>query len=222
MDTFALENTIGNESYCVDVEKTFDTCSGQEWEFFDNKTLVVQHNNTNIESIGIGSEQVEGVNYIGKFNSTNADDDSIGIIFGYENSKNFFVLYANQYNVSNGYYKDQQFKIVKVSSSTGLNGPEMRFAIGNAASVPDQTQVLWKDNAHRGWIVKKVYTWRLKFRPSLKTLKLEFFEDSSLLFDTGLVDIPDITAGGKLGVFTHSQPNTFWYDMSYKCDNSKI
>ena len=98
----------------------------------------------------------------------------------------------------------------------------MRIAIYNPASVPDQTQVLWKDNAPRGWLVNKEYSWRLKFRPSLKSLKLELYEESSLLFDTGLVEIPGSAGGGKLGVYTSSQDNTFWYDMSYRCDNSKI
>jgi len=223
VDTMPLEDTYGNESYCIDVvNKTLDTCSGEEWVFYDNKTLVVQINNTNLPAIGIGSEEVRGVNYNGTFNTTNTDDDWIGIIFGYENSSSFYVMHGAKFNVSNGYYKNQQFKITKVHSDTGVNGPDMKNAMNNATSVPGQTSILWHDDANRGWLTNKEYTWNLKFRPLTGEIQMKLYEDSTLLFDTNKLTTENISKAGRLGVYTDSQAYSYWYDMTYECDDSAI
>merc|ERR1712136_215556 len=207
IDTLPLESTFGNESYCIDVvHKTQDTCSGEEWVFYDNNTFVVQKNNTNLPAIGIGLEEVKGVNYNGTFNITSTDDDWIGIIFGYENSSSFYVMHGAKFNVSNGYYKDQQFKIIKVHSDTGLNGPDMKNALNNATSVPGQTSIL--------------YTWNLKFRPLSGEIQMKLYEDSTLLFDTSKLTTENISKSGRLGVYTDSQAYSYWYDMTYECDDS--
>ena len=186
------------------------------------KTLAIQHNNTNIANIGLGSEYVLGVNFNGTFNtSSEIDDDYIGFIFGFQDPTYFYVVYASKFNASNGYYTQYQFRITKVNSISGLNGPDMRDAILNAtSSVPNQTEIIWKDMVDRGWLPNKEYTWNLKIRPLNGELKLELYEDSVLLFDTGVLK-SNITQG-RLGVFSHSQPETFWYNMMYECDNEPL
>ena len=180
-------------------------------------------NNTELPAIGIGSEFVGGVNYNGSFNSTEiGDDDFIGITFGYEDSSNFFVLFGAKFNTSNNWWTNQQFKITKVASTTGLNGPAMRQAIASSTSVPGQTEILWKDDENRGWQPNKKYNWKLQHRPASGSLKLELFEESTLLFDTGKLMTNGTTNEGKLGVFTSTQPKTFWYDMFYECDDSEL
>ena len=109
------------------------------------KIYAIQKNNTNLPNIGIGSEDVRGVNYNGTFVTHSTDDDWIGIIFGYESSSNFYLMHGTKFNVSNDYHKGQQFKITKVNSDTGVNGPDMKNALYNSTSVPGQTEILWKD-----------------------------------------------------------------------------
>jgi hypothetical protein len=175
-----------------------------------------------LPAIGLGTEPVVGVNYNGTFNSTSSDDDWIGFVFGYEDPKHFYVVLSSKLNDTHGI--DDQFRITKVNSITGLNGPELKEAILSRTSVEGQTEILWKDSTHHGWLSNKEYTWRLKARPTTGTVKLEIFEDSSLLFDTGVVSTNSTSAAssGRLGIFTYSQPNTFWYNMSYECNDSPI
>jgi len=53
----------------------------------------------------------------------------------------------------NNYTDEQQFKITKVNSTTGLNGPNMRLAILDPnTSIPGQTEISWKNKGHQGWI----------------------------------------------------------------------
>jgi len=89
---------FGNESYCQNVGITLDTCSGEDWEFFDSNTIALQHNNTEIPSIGHGSQFVNGVNFNGTFNITDGDDDFVGFVFGYEDPSHFYVVYSSALN----------------------------------------------------------------------------------------------------------------------------
>ena len=219
-ETMPLENTFGNESYCQAVSCSI--CSCENWEFNDLKTLAIQHSNTNIANIGLGSEYVLGVNFNGTFNtSSEIDDDYIGFVFGFQDPSYFYVVYASKFNASNNFMTNYQFRITQVNSITGLNGPDMRLAILNeTSSIPNQTEILWQDKVDRGWLPNKEYTWNLKIRPLNGQLRLELFEDSVPLFDTGILN-SNITQG-RLGVFSLSQPETFWYDMWYECDNQPL
>ena len=223
-ETMPLEKTFGNETYCQAVNSTCSVCSCEDWEFNDMKTLAIQHNNTNIANIGLGSEYVLGVNFNGTFNtSSEIDDDYIGFIFGFQDPTYFYVVYASKFNASNGYYTQYQFRITKVHSIYGLNGPYMINAIFHpTSSIPNQTEILWKDTENRGWLRNKEYTWNLKFRPLNGQLRLALYEDSEILFDTGILTNNVENEYGKLGIFTRSQDETFWYDMWYECDNQPL
>jgi len=209
-----------DETYC---NAACYICSCESWEFNDLKTVAIQRNNSHA-AIGIGSEFVMGVNFNGTFNTTNGDDDYIGFVFGFEDPSHFYVIYAANFNSSNGFNIDHQFRITKVNSISGLNGPYMLDAIIAINTVQNQTEVLWKDTVDRGWLPNKEYTWNLRFRPLTGQIQFELFEDSQFLFDTGVLSSSNITsnASGALGVFSHSQPETSWYDMWYECDNNPL
>jgi hypothetical protein len=181
------------------------------------KTVAIQHNNTALPAIGIGSEFVMGVNFNGTFNTTSSDDDNIGFIFGFEDPSHFYVIYAAKFNSSNGFNINHQFRITKVDSISGVNGTAMWNAIFATTNIPNQTEILWKDSVDRGWLPNKEYTWNLRFRPLIGQIQFELFEDSQLLFDTGVLSSSNITsvASGALGVFSYSQAETSWYDMWY-------
>merc|ERR1711894_185298 len=98
----------------------------------------------------------------------------------------------------------------------------MRNAISNATSVPGQTELLWKDDENRGWLPNKEYAWNLKFRPLSGDIKLELYEESTLMFDTGLITTSVSFISGRLGIYTYSQPLTSWYNMMYECDDSPL
>ena len=218
-ETMPLLDFYGNESNC---QASCSVCSCDDWEFNDLKTVVTQHNQS-FGSIGIGSEFVLGVNFNGTFNTSSVDDDFIGFIFGFQDPSHFYIVYGAKFNTSNEYHTQYQFRITKVNSISGRNGVDMYDAIFNpTSSVPNQTEILWKDTEDRGWLQNKEYTWNLKFRPLNGQLRLALYEDSEILFDTGILTNNFENDYGKLGVFTRSQPETFWYDMWYECDNQPL
>ena len=217
-----LEKTFGNESYCTAVNCSI--CSCEHWGFNETKTFIKQYNNTNLPAVGLGSEKVMGVNFNGTFKTIDTgDDDMIGFVFGFEDPSHFYVVYAAKFNATNGHHMDPgRFRITRVNSVTGVNSPEMKNAIFSKDSVPNQTEVLWKDSEDRGWLPNKEYTWVVKFRPLSGSLQLEIFEESEPLFNTGVISINITTVPARLGVFTYSQPNTMWYDMWYECDDREL
>ena len=82
-----------------------------------------------------------------------------------------------------------------------------------------------KDNINRGWLTNKEYKWQLKTRPTIGAVSLKVYEGSSLMFDTGVLSTnADSTriVSGKLGIFTSSQANSYWYDMSYECNDEPL
>merc|ERR1712062_643732 len=200
-ETMSLQKFYGNESNCMSVTdpNVCSVCSCDDWEFNDLKTVVTQHNQS-FGSIGIGSEFVMGVNFNGTFNTSSGDDDFIGFIFGFQDPSHFYIVYAAKFNVPNNHWTQYQFGITKVNSISGLNGLDMINAIlDKTSSVQNQTEILWKDTEDRGWLQNKEYTWNLKFRPLNGQLRLELYEDSVLLFDTGILTNNFENDSGKLG-----------------------
>jgi len=207
VETFPLENSTADNM--------------ENWSFDDNGTYVEQLNNTILPAVGLGKEFMLGINYYGTFLSDSTDDDLIGFVFGFVDPTDFFVFYVPKYNTSNGFWK-HNFRIIKVDSVTGLNGLNMTNAILAPNSVENQTEVIWRDNQPRGWLNNKMYYWHLNYRPLLGQLKLRMFEDNELIFDTGVLQSGVKSKPGRVGVFTYSQPLTFWQDMFYECDNDPL
>merc|ERR1712062_716359 len=106
------------------------------------------------------------------------------------------------------------WRITKVESGTGSASNDMYEAISYYDySIPNQTEVLWRDDESRGWHSNKEYHWELEHRPLQGVIKVKMFDDGGLIFDTGIVETSPSANKGKLGVFVTGQPSTYWYNM---------
>merc|ERR1712226_941500 len=135
------------------------------WDFPKDGELVSQHNNNEPATILHDGLAVQGVNFNGTMKvSKSSDSDWIGVIFGYQDSSNFFVVLAPG---ANSPRRNDHWRVTKVMSKTGDTSLAMADAITySEISVPDQTEVLWIDSAdNNGWKFDVEYFWQIQYRP---------------------------------------------------------
>ena len=97
-----------------------------------------------------------------------------------------------------------------------LNINSCPSALAKNYNVTGQTKIIWTDPKKRGWKAKVPYKFSLQHRPKSGKIRLEMYEASTKLFDTG--DIFDKgLAGGRVGVFTFSQERAIWSQLKYIC-----
>ena len=58
-------------------------------------------------------------------------------------------------------------------------------ALARNHGVTGQTSILWSDPKNRGWKAKVPYKFSLQHRPKSGKIRLEMYEASTKLFDTG-------------------------------------
>ena len=182
------------------------------WEFRDEGKEIWQGVNSD-PAVAIGKDRLSAVDFSGTiFVETDSDDDFVGFTFSFQDTSNFYVVYsAKQSNVG----AQGPWRIVRVASTTGPS-KALNDALWAKGNVEGQTQILWQDPALQGWKSKTPYRYFLKHRPLNETIRLQIFEGSIELFDTGNLVAKGL-AGGRVGVFCFSQPQEIWSSMSYNC-----
>ena len=82
-----------------------------------------------------------------------------------------------------------------------------------------QTEIIWTDPQKQGWKSKTSYRVFIEHRPKEGIIRLKIYEGSVKIIDSGdVIDTgPLKLSGGRVGVFTCSQPKTIWSDMKYSC-----
>ena len=170
------------------------------WEFRDEGKEIWQGLNSRA-AVAIGKDRLSAVDFSGTiFVETEADDDFVGFVFSFQDSSNFYVVYSAKHsNVA----KQGPWRITRVASTTGPS-LELNAALWSPESVEGQTEILWKDPLGHGWKTKMPYRFSLQHRPINGTIRLQIYEGSSELFDTGDLVSPGL-AGGRVGVFCYSQ-----------------
>ena len=85
--------------------------------------------------------------------------------------------------------------------------------------VAGQTEIIWTDPQKQGWKSKTSYRVFIEHRPKEGIIRLKIYEGSVKIIDSGdVIDTgPLKLSGGRVGVFTCSQPKTIWSDMKYTC-----
>ena len=82
--------------------------------------------------------------------------------------------------------------------------------------VAGQTKVIWRDPQNQGWKRNSSYRVFIQHRPKTGKINVKIYEGSVEIIDSG--DVIDTgLSGGRVGVFTCSQPQTIWSDMKYSC-----
>ena len=92
------------------------------------------------------------------------------------------------------------------------------LGVGDQQDVAGQTKVIWRDPKNQGWKQKTSYRVYIQHRPKAGIIRLKIYEGSVQIIDSGDV-IDRGLSGGRVGVFTCSQPKTIWSDMKYTCQD---
>lgn len=165
--------------------------------------------------MAIGKDRLSSVDFSGTiFVDTHVDDDFVGFVFSFQDSSNFYVVYSAKHNRPGG-QGIRPWRITRVSSQTGPS-TELNSALWAAESVEGQTEILWQDPNDNGWKPKVPHRFFLQHRPINGTIRVQIYEGSSEVFDTGNL-VSHALAGGRVGVFCYSQEQEIWSSMSYQC-----
>jgi len=149
------------------------------------------------------------------FVNSTYDNDLVGIIFGYQNHKNFYTLTSSMTGSRQGYWK-----LSRIQSLTGHPSMELQraiFVLGNRnnKSVPGQTHILWQ-HPKVGWKRFVPYSWLVEQRSDNETILIQITEGSNVVVNELVQDVGGLK-GGRLGVYTHSQANVIWSKMETEC-----
>ncbi|XP_066021545.1 LOW QUALITY PROTEIN: cartilage oligomeric matrix protein [Pocillopora verrucosa] len=187
----------------------------------------IQQAVNSIATMLIGKQIFRDVEYSGTFFvNTESDDDIIGIVFGYQSPKKFFVASWKQKRQI--YWDTRPIRAtaesaVNIKKINSISGPSrmMRNVLwhtGNVSNEVSLSAVLFEDqqNGH-GWHDKTAYRWQLVYMPSKSTMRLKIWRKyNKLMMDSGVIKDPDIR-GGKLGVMCFSQEKIIWSAISTRC-----
>ena len=156
---------------------------------------------------------------------TISDDDFVGLAFGFQNSRNFYLLSWKQ--KSQTYWRSKPTFLSKATSGIELKrvhshsgpGPEMRQALWHSGNFTAQTTLIWSDTQKRGWVDHVPYHWKLMHRPSLGIIRLTVHKESSLFLDSGFI-FDGSLKGGRIGPYAFSQANLIWSNMDIRCNDT--
>eukprot|EP00112_Aurelia_sp_Birch-Aquarium-sp1_P017304 Seg3995.1 transcript_id=Seg3995.1/GoldUCD/mRNA.D3Y31 product=Thrombospondin-4 protein_id=Seg3995.1/GoldUCD/D3Y31 len=195
-----------------------------KWIVRSKGTEVLQAKNS-IPSLLVGKTVYEGIDFSGTiFVQTESDDDILGLVFGYQGPSHFYVVSWKQtsqiyWRVRNGKRSEAtsgvEIKVVK--SKTGP-GPDLRGALWHSGNYTGQTTMLWKDEKEQGWKDHVPYSFKLQHRPQYGLIRLQVFEHSNLLVDTGYIVNTELK-GGKVGLYAFSQEGVIWSNLKIECND---
>ena len=121
-----------------------------------------------------------------------------------------------------------------VDSQTGP-GDKLRNALWKTGDTRNELKTIWYDRNFAGWEHRKAYFWNMKYNADSGCMRyaiiiaqlqlclnmsfiyrLKFLSGSTQIVDTGCVCDKTII-GGKIGMFSFSQPNVIWSNIRYSC-----
>merc|ERR1712110_1284687 len=164
-------------------------------------------------SVALGDMMYQDVQFTGSFTPLDGDDDMIGFVFGYEDDGHFYLVLAPGMDTHAG-ETNNDWRLVKVESETGPTSYNMTAAILSGVDVEGQTKVVYRPGV-KGWNRDKVYSWRVRYQPTLKDLEISVMQDQVELWTkTWKNELQEELYTGKLGLFQHSQPTRF-FDLAF-------
>lgn len=190
----------------------------------DSTGTKVEETEDSDPAIAVGEMRFGGVDFSGTLHvATAEDDDFVGIVFSYQNNKQFYLVsWKQEYQV---YWKVQPLRaeavkgvhVKLVNSDTGP-GDALRNAIWHSGDVKGQTKELWRDPKEKGWEDETDYDWELIHRPKKGLIRLKLFLKGEIFVDTGYI-IDKTLRGGRVGFYVFSQSHVIWKNLSYRCND---
>jgi len=125
------------------------------WEIHNSGREVAQFENSRA-SMAIGRRMMGDLRFSGYIYIFDEDDDDVvGVVFNYQNNKNFYLLTATRTDSNQGYWKLMR---VRCTAGPGHPSDALKNAIyerdmPNDESVPGLTEILWKHSSD-GWAVR--------------------------------------------------------------------
>ncbi|XP_027036695.1 cartilage oligomeric matrix protein-like isoform X2 [Pocillopora damicornis] len=194
------------------------------WAVDGTGTKVSEEENSD-PGIAVGNVRFNGVDFNGTLRvSTKHDDDFVGLVFSYQNNRQFYVISWKQEDQV--YWDVQPFraKAVKgiqiklIDSKTGP-GFALRNALWHSGDVDGESKEIWRDSKERAWKDETDHEFRLMHRPSIGLIKLVVYVEGEILVDTGYI-IDKTLKGGKVGMYVFSQGQVLWKNLSYRCSET--
>lgn len=196
-----------------------------EW-IIRNKGAEIRQTLNSDPGLAVGFDSFSGVDFEGTFYvDDESDDDYAGFIFSYQNNHKFYSVMwkknRQQYWETNPFLAigEPGIQLKLINSATGP-GEMLRNSLWHTGNTKNQVKLLWIDPRNIGWKENVAYRWQLLHRPKIGLIRLQFYEGSKTVADSG--NLFDHTLrGGRLGVFCFSQEMITWSNLIYKC-NDKI
>lgn len=189
------------------------------WVLSADNTSVTQTLNSNPSVLLNGADKT---NYSmqGYFRVDTAnDDDYIGFVFGYQDSKNFYLFdWKQAYQAgSDGVISQAGFSVKKFSAPPANNLTNADFS--GTANTQNVTILANKYGNEFGWTDFKTYGFYLCFTSG--TFQIVITDGPTILWDV-IINDPTFSSG-QFGLFNNSQPSTVYFNLEEgvaTCGNS--
>ncbi|XP_060062746.1 cartilage oligomeric matrix protein-like [Ylistrum balloti] len=221
-DNGEIHSTDFRAFHTIILDPVGDSQIDPNWVILNEGAEIVQTMNSD-PGIAVSYTKFSGVDFSGTFFiNSEVDDDYAGFIFSYQDNAHFYVVMWKK--ATQTYWHPTPFRAVAepgiqlklVKSVTGP-GEFLRNALWHTGDTTNQTKLLWVDPRNIGWKEKTAYRWELIHRPEIGLIRVLFFEEASLVADSGNI-FDNTLRGGKLGVFCFSQEMVIWSDLVYRCN----
>ncbi|XP_033749702.1 cartilage oligomeric matrix protein-like isoform X2 [Pecten maximus] len=221
-DNGEIHSTDFRAFHTIILDPVGDSQIDPNWVILNEGAEIVQTMNSD-PGIAVSYTQFSGVDFSGTFFiNSEVDDDYAGFIFSYQDNAHFYVVMWKK--ATQTYWHPTPFRAVAepgiqlklVKSETGP-GEFLRNALWHTGDTKNQVKLLWVDPRNIGWKEKTAYRWELIHRPEIGLIRVLFFEEASLVADSGNI-FDNTLRGGKLGVFCFSQEMVIWSDLVYRCN----
>jgi len=183
------------------------------WEIHNDGKEVAQFENSRA-SMAVGKRMMEDLRFSGSIYIFDEDDDDVaGVVFNYQNNKNFYLLTGTRTDSNQGYWKLMR---VRCTAGPGHPSDALKNAIyerdmPNDKSVPGLTEILWQHRSE-GWETRVAHFFEIEVRPELERLSLKIWNGPRLIVDWFTTDIGGLM-GGRVGMYSHSQDLTYWTNL---------
>ncbi|XP_062520248.1 thrombospondin-4-B-like [Corticium candelabrum] len=156
-----------------------------------------------------GAVDYEGSVFVDK---SDQDNDIIGFVFAYQRKGRFYAASWRRGDQDGGVAGLSIQKILSEDKS----GSKLQKALWQTTTTEKQVKLLWHDPAKTPWLHGVEYRWKLKHKPAIGLINVEFYRDSTRVVSSG--DLFDKEfSGGRLGVYCFSQKDVTWSKLQYTC-----